>query len=36
MTNADEIMTAHHADSTPSRIRSIEILAEVAGVLIPQ
>jgi luciferase family oxidoreductase group 1 len=36
LTNADEIMTAHHADSTPSRIRSIEILAEVAGVLIPQ
>ena len=36
LTNADEIMTAHHADSTASRIRSIEILAEVAGVLIPQ
>jgi luciferase family oxidoreductase group 1 len=36
LTNADEIMTAHHADSTTSRIRSIEILAEVAGVLIPQ
>jgi alkanesulfonate monooxygenase SsuD/methylene tetrahydromethanopterin reductase-like flavin-dependent oxidoreductase (luciferase family) len=36
LTNADEIMTAHHADSTAARIRSIEILAEVAGVLIPQ
>ena len=31
LTQADEIITVHHADGTPSRLRSIELLAQVAN-----
>lgn len=31
LTQADEIITVHHADSTASRLRSIELLAQVAN-----
>jgi len=30
-TGADEVMTVHSAGSTPDRLRSVELLAEAAG-----
>ena len=34
--NADEIITVHHCDSSDNRVRSLELLAEVSGLLIRQ